>query len=92
MVPTGNAPARNRFTRRPQLAAKIFATARELLAREIDGTAFRLIGTGVSALEPGSQADDILFREDQMDDAALNVQRLVERVARGLLTHEGIPF
>jgi HEPN domain-containing protein len=35
---------------------------------------------------------NILFREDQMEDAALNVQQLVERVARGLLTHEGIPF
>src|SRR6202043_2593249 len=41
-----------------QLATKIFATARELLAREIDGTSFRLIGTGVSALKPGSAADD----------------------------------
>jgi hypothetical protein len=35
---------------------------------------------------------NILFREDQMEDAALNIQQLVERVARGLLTHEGIPF
>ena len=41
-----------------QLAGKIFATARELLAKEIDGTAFRLIGAGVSALKPGSEADD----------------------------------
>ncbi|HVV43425.1 MAG TPA: DNA polymerase IV, partial [Nitrobacter sp.] len=41
-----------------QLAAKIFATAREMLAKEIDGTAFRLMGTGVSALRPGSQASD----------------------------------
>ena len=32
-----------------QLAAKIFAISRDLLAREIDGTAFRLMGTGVSA-------------------------------------------
>ena len=39
-----------------QMAAKIFATARELLAKEIDGTAFRLIGAGVSALKPGSEA------------------------------------
>jgi HEPN domain-containing protein len=35
---------------------------------------------------------NILFREGQMEDAALNVQQLVERVARGLMTHEGIPF
>ena len=33
-----------------QLAAKIFAVSREMLAKEIDGTAFRLMGTGVSAL------------------------------------------
>lgn len=41
-----------------QLAGRIFATARDLLAREIDGTAFRLIGAGVSALKPGSMAAD----------------------------------
>ncbi|MET0723296.1 MAG: DNA polymerase IV, partial [Tardiphaga sp.] len=35
-----------------QLAAKIFAISREMLLKEIDGTAFRLIGTGVSALQP----------------------------------------
>src|SRR5207237_6937143 len=39
-----------------QLAAKIFATTREMLAREIDGTAFRLMGAGVSALRAGPQA------------------------------------
>ena len=33
-----------------QLAAKIFAAGRELLARETGGTKFRLIGIGVSAL------------------------------------------
>ena len=38
-----------------QLAAKIFAAGRELLAREAQGTRFRLIGIGVSAL--GSPAD-----------------------------------
>lgn len=27
-----------------------------------------------------------------MEDAALNVQQLVERIARGLLTYAGIPF
>jgi hypothetical protein len=29
-----------------------------MLSREIDGTAFRLIGAGVSALKPGAEADD----------------------------------
>ena len=40
-----------------QLAAKIFAVSREMLAREIDGTAFRLMGVGVSALRPGQSAE-----------------------------------
>src|SRR6202040_187753 len=39
-----------------QLAAKIFAISREMLAKEIDGTPFRLMGTGVSALPSGSDA------------------------------------
>jgi DNA polymerase-4 len=41
-----------------QLAGKIFSTAREMLIKEMDGTAFRLIGAGVSALRPGSSAAD----------------------------------
>ena len=40
-----------------QLAARIFATGRELLAREIDGTKFRLIGIGVSNIDVGEKAD-----------------------------------
>jgi DNA polymerase IV len=40
-----------------QLAAKIFAAGRELLARETDGTKFRLIGIGVSALTGAEEAD-----------------------------------
>lgn len=58
-----------------QLANRIFATARELLTKEIDGTAFRLIGTGVSALRPASEAEDsdllnqrIAHAERAMDD------------------------
>jgi len=41
-----------------QLADKIFRTARPLLAKEIDGTAFRLIGVGVSALRATSGPDE----------------------------------
>ena len=37
------------FERPTQLATKIYATGRELLVRELDGTQFRLIGIGVSA-------------------------------------------
>src|SRR5215469_7937906 len=52
------------FDRPTQLAAKIFACGRELLAREIDGTQFRLIGIGVSALKPadGDDFSDLIDR------------------------------
>jgi DNA polymerase IV len=57
-----------------QLAAKIFAVSREMLAKEIDGTAFRLMGTGVSALRPGSQADDT----DMLDRRAAHAERAMD--------------
>ena len=40
-----------------QLAAKIFACGRALLIREADGTRYRLIGIGVSALTPAIPGD-----------------------------------
>lgn len=40
-----------------QLAARIFESSRELLTRETDGTRFRLLGVGVSALADGDAAD-----------------------------------
>jgi DNA polymerase-4 len=40
-----------------QLAEKIFAAGRELLARETDGTRFRLIGIGVSDIVEAEKAD-----------------------------------
>jgi DNA polymerase-4 len=61
-----------------QLAAKIFAVAREMLAREIDGTTFRLMGAGVSALEPGSQADDT----DMLDRRAAHAERAIDDLRR----------
>jgi DNA polymerase-4 len=57
-----------------QLAAKIFAISREMLAREIDGTAFRLMGTGVSALKPGSAADD----SDMLDRRSAHAARAMD--------------
>jgi DNA polymerase IV len=57
-----------------QLAAKIFSISREMLAKEIDGTAFRLMGTGVSALRPGSQADDT----DMLDRRAVHAERAID--------------
>ena len=40
-----------------QLAARIFAAGRDLLAREIDGTKFRLLGIGVSNMDIAQKAD-----------------------------------
>jgi DNA polymerase-4 len=57
-----------------QLAAKIFSVSREMLGREIDGTAFRLMGTGVSALRPDSQADDT----DMLDRRAAHAERAMD--------------
>ena len=54
--------------------AKIFAISREMLAKEIDGTAFRLMGTGVSALRPGSQADD----SDMLDRRSAHAERAID--------------
>ena len=40
-----------------QLAGRIFGAARMLLERETDGTHFRLLGVGASALVPADEAD-----------------------------------
>ncbi len=40
-----------------QLAQRIFAAARGLLERETDGTKFRLLGVGLSAIDTAAQAD-----------------------------------
>ena len=49
-----------------------------MLAKEIDGTAFRLMGTGVSALRPGSQADD----SDMLDRRAAHAERAIDDLRR----------
>jgi DNA polymerase IV len=61
-----------------QLAAKIFAVSREMLAKEIDGTAFRLMGTGVSALKPGSQAHD----SDMLDRRSADAERAIDNLRK----------
>ena len=49
---------RNRSLPDPtQLADRIFAEARPLLEREVDGTRFRLLGVGVSDLSPADGSD-----------------------------------
>ena len=61
-----------------QLATRIFGTVREMLSREIDGTAYRLIGAGVSALKPGSEADD----QDLLDRRSAHAERAMDNVRK----------
>ena len=61
-----------------QLANRIFAIAREMLAREIDGTAFRLIGAGVSALKPETEAAN----EDLLDRRSAHAERAMDDVRK----------
>jgi DNA polymerase IV len=62
-----------------QLADKIFATGRDLLTREINGTRYRLIGIGVSALSDARTADplDLIDRQGERRAAA---ERAVDRL------------
>ncbi|MBV8919037.1 MAG: DNA polymerase IV [Bradyrhizobium sp.] len=62
-----------------QLAARIFSVCREMLAKEIDGTAFRLMGAGVSALRPGS-ADDDAF--DMLDRRSAHAERAIDNLRK----------
>jgi DNA polymerase-4 len=71
-----------------QLAGRIFATGRDLLAREIDGTRYRLIGIGVSALSDADDADPA----DLIDLGATRkaaAERAVDRV-RGKFGHAAV--
>ena len=77
-----------------QLAARIFAAGRDLLAREIDGTLFRLIGIGMSGLSDteGSDFTDLIDRRTAEAEQAMD--RLRERfgdaaVVKGLALGDG---
>jgi DNA polymerase-4 len=62
-----------------QLAGRIFTAARELLAREVNGPRYRLIGVGVSALADAEDADP----RDLIDTGAARkaaAERAVDRV------------
>jgi len=71
-----------------QLAGRIFAAGRALLAREIDGTRYRLLGVGVSALTDADAADpaDLIDRSAERRAAA---ERAIDRV-RGKFGHEAV--
>ena len=62
-----------------QLAEKIFAAGRDLLANEIDGTRYRLIGIGVSALE-GADAADPAGLLDAVTTRSAAAERALDRV------------
>jgi DNA polymerase IV len=62
-----------------QLAGRIFSILREMLAKEIDGTAFRLMGAGVSALKPGSAADDSF---DMLDRRTAHAERAIDALRK----------
>src|SRR5689334_1840163 len=68
-----------------QLATKIFTAGRELLERETDGTKFRLLGIGVTALADAEDADpaDLVDRRGARDKAAEHaVDRLRAKFGR----------
>jgi len=62
-----------------QLSGRIFAVARDLLSREIDGTSFRLIGVGVSALKPAATAAD---DADLIDRRNAHAERAMDHVRK----------
>ncbi len=77
------------FDSSTQLAGKIFAAARSLLEREADGTKFRLLGVGLSALTTADEADPADFVGGRAAEAEHAVDRVrarfgEEAVIRGL--------
>jgi DNA polymerase-4 len=74
-----------------QLASRIFAVGRELLARETDGTMFRLIGIGLSGLCDADVADfaDLIDRRSAGAEQAID--RLRERFG-GEAVMKGLAF
>jgi DNA polymerase-4 len=62
-----------------QLAARIFAAGRDLLARETDGTKFRLIGIGLSTLAPADGADHADLLDRRTAEAEQAIDRLREK-------------
>src|SRR5712672_3056804 len=71
-----------------QLAGKIFGAARDLLEREINGTRYRLLGVGVSALADAEDADpaDLI---DRSGERRATAERAMDRV-RDKFGHEAM--
>jgi DNA polymerase-4 len=62
-----------------QLANMLYEAGEQLLAREIDGTAFRLLGIGVSGIEPASGVDPVDLIEPGIARRAA-AERAMDRV------------
>lgn len=76
------------------LAARIFEAGRDLLAREIDGTRYRLIGIGVSQLVEAEKADaaDLVNQQAQRSKAAEQaIDRVREKFGRAAVI-KGLVF
>jgi DNA polymerase IV len=71
------------FAHPTQLASRIFAAGRDLLAREADGTMFRLIGIGVSALRDADGADFADLIDRRHADAEQAIDRLRRKFGDG---------
>jgi DNA polymerase IV len=79
------------FASPTQLAGKIFAAARTLLEREADGTKFRLLGVGLSALTTAEHADPADFVGGRAADAEHAVDRVRARFGDDALI-KGLSF
>jgi DNA polymerase IV len=62
-----------------QLATTLYQTGVQLLAREVDGTAFRLLGIGVSGLEMADGTDPVDLIEPQIARKAA-AERAIDKV------------
>jgi len=74
-----------------QLAGRIFAAARGLLQHEADGTKFRLLGVGLSALTTADQADPADFVDGRAADAEHALDRVRARFGDDALVR-GLAF
>ena len=74
-----------------QLAGRIFAAARVLLEREIDGTRFRLLGVGIGAIANAVDADPADLVDGRAAFAEHAVDHLRARFGDGVLAR-GLAF
>jgi DNA polymerase-4 len=74
-----------------QLAERIFRTTRPLLAHEIDGTAFRLIGVGVSALRQATGLDEADLLDHRSAKAEYAIDDLRKKFGKDAVV-KGIAF